>query len=868
MHILPNYVKFARGTLEEYGSIAHDPDTLYFIEDACRIYLNDKMLATGVSVQSVSGDPATDDVVIGLTSAVDGRGLVIKTGKASDIESLQALLATKLDKHGEGVVGDSGLALGTNVHSGSKGFRIISYSGTIGGSGTYTLAGGTSELVSKISASDKYSILMKGNFDYWGEVTSVSLTQVTGEYVIQLDVTNFFTNERGLQSGDTTSYDASKTYHSQGQLTYAPEMGYSIQNPTSIPVYLYLVSKPDVGTEVVAEGGTAIGEDVFAQGKDSFGAGYNIWLAKYASALGKNLKAGYGSFAAGRNIDLAFAQACAAFGDNLTVDSFASVCSLFGRWLVSHYSNQHIFGMFNENKEEDLIELGWGTSQVHKNLWEVDKSGSHKMYQTAYKNAGKAILTDLNKPISAQCFERFDGNAQSLPAISSNTITAAHSWDVVGNEFGGYITSNIEVNKPYLVVIDITIQNYAPNSIGISGLKYLSATNANKFISAQPRIETLVSDIQENVPYKIAYVYTPTEAGRLGFGFHYFNQNQALKLTVNSLTLYPLAYSQNQKFIDARILNITTTPKYVPDLFDEVGRSNYLLTTSKYLYGEPSLGTSFSLAYDSRTSIESGSISGLQEPINNDSAVRKQDLDNVADQVILLDDGSLKITKNGVSRLYNPNQVTVECHYGMYSIAGSSEHTYTLNSGDIIPYEHLLPYGFTHYKHFGETVERALTSMDNVYPVFEKDGYGREVIKAYPLSSNYTNLAFSHTMYNTEVSGFNATATNQFNGEYLTVKGNYCGIRIDFPSTIFDNNIAVSFDAKYDDSSDTSIGQLMTNVNTQSSTGAAKFNPIDNTWTLVSYRYTTPENGLSFVVIYLQDTNKAINIKNLRIYTY
>lgn len=276
--------------------------------------------------------------------------------------------------HGNGtVIGSAGFVYGTNSSVGGKGMPIVDYNGTIGEEGTYTLSNVTQEFADRIAIGDIVSIVMKGNFDCWSKVTSV-VYEAANE-IIKLTVDTFFTNEKDVSTGDTTSYDAHKTYSSSGKLTYAPEMGFAIQNPSEKQVYIYIVGKPDVGSVLLADGGASFGEDVIVQGKDSFGSGYNIWVGKYAAAIGKNVKAAYGDFAAGRDIDLSEAQVSSAMGNNLKIGGFASGTTLFGQYLESNRSNQTVVGTYNNFRYDDVFEIGAGNTSGRKNAFAVDQYG-------------------------------------------------------------------------------------------------------------------------------------------------------------------------------------------------------------------------------------------------------------------------------------------------------------------------------------------------------------------------------------------------------------------------------------------------------------------------------------------------------------
>lgn len=174
-----------------------------------------------------------------------------------------------------------------------------------------------------------------------------------------------------------------------------------------------------LGTSTVVEGvnGFAGGEGSQANGDSSFSFGHgNVVDSESGASFGNgntvtggngfatgnnNTSSGINSFSSGNN-NKAQGNNSSVFGDNSTVSGQGSVSfgtentvsgeyslasgsnvqlsgnysSAFGQNLVAEYSNQHIFGKYNQNKETNVLEVGYGTSaSATKNIFEVRNDG-------------------------------------------------------------------------------------------------------------------------------------------------------------------------------------------------------------------------------------------------------------------------------------------------------------------------------------------------------------------------------------------------------------------------------------------------------------------------------------------------------------
>ena len=58
-------------------------------------------------------------------------------------------------------------------------------------------------------------------------------------------------------------------------------------------------------------------------------------------------------------------------GDYNTIGNYAKYDAQFGLNLKSDYDHQHQFGRYNKNKENNIVEVGYGSSEVILMKWKI-----------------------------------------------------------------------------------------------------------------------------------------------------------------------------------------------------------------------------------------------------------------------------------------------------------------------------------------------------------------------------------------------------------------------------------------------------------------------------------------------------------------
>lgn len=112
---------------------------------------------------------------------------------------------------------------------------------------------------------------------------------------------------------------------------------------------------------------------VSGQGSVSFGT-ENTVSGDYSLASGTNVAiTENNSIGVGTEVQVAGASSVAV-GSNVQLSGNYS--SAIGQNLVAEYSNQHVFGKYNQNKETNVLEVGYGISaSATKNIFEVRNDG-------------------------------------------------------------------------------------------------------------------------------------------------------------------------------------------------------------------------------------------------------------------------------------------------------------------------------------------------------------------------------------------------------------------------------------------------------------------------------------------------------------
>lgn len=388
--------------------------------------------------------------------------------------------------HTNGIVSGSQNAVGT------KGYRILAYTGIHGGTGTYTLDGDSAEYAKLKAVIDaesglKVTLMNVMNADSFSTVTGAAFT---GGKIV-LSVSNIYTNS------DKTPYNANTNYVTPGKYFDGyPELGYSIKQRENgnasfaKQACLFICGHGELGTFEWFGDGAAFGEENKAQGLGAFAAGKgNEACGKYSSAIGKNNKAGYADAVFGRNNDASNAQNCFVAGEGNVIDGMGFYHAVFGSYnKVSGGAHKFVAGSCNKDKDSNAVEIGNGGSGVRHNIFEVDKQGRIALNE-AYLGGqmfgetmvispemSKNYITDM----ASQVYFRISDVA-GLKDISKNA------------DYGPYVAvkksaiPGIE-NGWYLLVVDVTnrIDGWNPTIRGYYKDLSNSDTIGGNFIEKKP----------------------------------------------------------------------------------------------------------------------------------------------------------------------------------------------------------------------------------------------------------------------------------------------------------------------------------------------------------------------------------------------
>ena len=203
-----------------------------------------------------------------------------------------------------------------------------------------------------------------------------------------------------------------------------PELGYSIQNrgEDGIQGSLYFNDYPELGT---------------------------ITLAREGIVLGRNNQIGENVSAFGENINALEASDSLSCGEQNIISNLAKKVFQFGKGLVSKFPYQFQLGKFNNNKERNLLEVGFGDNALDtKNVFEIDKNGL--IYSNEKLISGQKIfdITDMSEVGGA-----IEGVEQDL------------SYGIVAKVDANNIA--LEANACYCLSCKITFSNI--QDVGIRG---------------------------------------------------------------------------------------------------------------------------------------------------------------------------------------------------------------------------------------------------------------------------------------------------------------------------------------------------------------------------------------------------------------
>ena len=257
---------------------------------------------------------------------------------------------------------------------GSKAFRIIGYSGINGGNGNYYIDGKDSDLniLSELVFTSEVPIkctIQNGTwFDNYFTISNVVGTNDG----ICLSVNNFYSNTGN--KGESVEYNPENDYSALGTPdTLYPQLGQNIKDKKAT---LFICGHPELGSFQFNTVGASFGQNNISQGGQSITSGYNNQaLGKYSSAFGNSNKAGYDTHVFGRSNDASMAKDSIFAGYGHKNTDLVNSVAVFGWQNKCGYPYQTICGLWNNNKADNLFEVGGGSYGAPKNMFEVDKYG-------------------------------------------------------------------------------------------------------------------------------------------------------------------------------------------------------------------------------------------------------------------------------------------------------------------------------------------------------------------------------------------------------------------------------------------------------------------------------------------------------------
>lgn len=229
---------------------------------------------------------------------------------------------------------------------------------------------------------------------------------------LKLTIDNFYSN--AVLKGQESKYlpNSFKDTDRLGYYDCAP-LGYYIEHQTNegsaeaTEGILYICGYPEIGTRELFGRSYSFGANNVSQQAFSFQSGYgNQGYNKYGITIGQANISGFGNAVFGRWNDIGFAQMNISQGDYNKIGNYAKYDAQFGLRLKSDYDHQYQFGRYNKNKENNIIEVGYGFNEANRNnIFEVDKEGkiySNEMENmidqkiTIFADTSKIQLTNIN----------------------------------------------------------------------------------------------------------------------------------------------------------------------------------------------------------------------------------------------------------------------------------------------------------------------------------------------------------------------------------------------------------------------------------------------------------------------------------------
>ena len=471
----------------------------------------------------------------------------------------KAKLDSLPDESGNEFYADDEFAVGEGNKLGTRGFEIISYSGTQGESGTYMVRGTENDYNALKAVFDTgeelyITILNKENKDSWCKITAVSF--VNGNIVITVD--NMYTNS------ESASYDASATYSETGLNTSFPELGWTIQQREAgnadwqKQACFFICGYPEFGTFTWFGSQSAFGDGNILQNKTSAIVGLNNRAyGKYNFIAGKNNKAGYNSHVFGEANDVSKSQSVFTAGIGNKAEFKGSNSAMFGAWLEAIKKDiftryQFITGTFNKNRPLNVFEVGGGTSDTNRaNIFEVDRYGQVfanekflPLQRISQQNTTFSVteraqkITDVSQQISFRL-------PNSLNVKSAET-----------NNYGPYVYADanktgLTVGKWYVMVVGFT--NYLDEwNVSINGFCKNAGENEKQYLFS--------TGGEISVPKGESHIIIPIYVAKSDSLYGFYCDRNTRSVTLNSVEIYEakdigLSYKFADRFPDNIISN-------------------------------------------------------------------------------------------------------------------------------------------------------------------------------------------------------------------------------------------------------------------------------------------------------------------------
>lgn len=431
------------------------------------------------------------------------------------------------DESGNEFYVDNEFAVGEGNKLGTRGYKIISYTGKHGENGTYTLEGDETEFNKLKAVFDaetglKVTVMNDMNWDSGSTITGVSFTD--GKIVMSLE--NIYTNS------DKTPFDASVSYGNQGTVWgSAPELGWTIKKRDgsdadaadwSTDACLFIGGHPELGTFAWYGSQTSFGTGNINQGYASFSNGVrNQARGKYSSAHGSGNIVGYDDHAFGRSNDLSFAQDSIAGGFGNKITNFAWMVAAFGYRLLGKKSWQFLAGKFNKNKNTNIMEIGNGNSEDdRKNAFEVDEGS-------------RVALGEEYLPFQKMYVDSYQFSDEQAANLITDLTTQVYTRSISGSGYGPYVAVKAEnigmVNGGwYIMVVGFT-------NTGVWDAQFKGYAGGG----TKPERNVLFTTEKLCVPsgkhYFICPIYCNTAADKI-FGF--YCEKSERTVTIDSVSLY------------------------------------------------------------------------------------------------------------------------------------------------------------------------------------------------------------------------------------------------------------------------------------------------------------------------------------------